>query len=98
MDDESGTTEGPATTSEESTDGGETDGGSSGEPPEPLEPVELTVIEEVTFYDGYAGTVDHPVPEGIIRHSNALYGTKLSDEELDSIQSALSMRVYIGAL
>ena len=79
------------------TDASETDAGTTGEPP-PLDPVELTVIKEVTFYDGYAETVDEPVPEGIIRHSNALYGTKLSEEELASIQSALSMRVYIGAL
>ena len=64
----------------------------------PPEPVTLTLIEEVVFYDGYAGTVDEPVPEGIIRHSNALYATKLAGDDLASIQDTLNMRVYIGAL
>ena len=64
----------------------------------PPEPVELELIKQVVFYDGYAGTVDEPVPDGIIRHSNALYATKLEDGELESIQNTLDMRVYIGAL
>ena len=64
----------------------------------PPEPVSLTLIEEVVFYDGYAATVDEPVPEGIVRHSNALYATKLADDDLASIQNTLNMRVYIGAL
>ncbi len=108
-DPETSTSEGGTSTGEESateaestsaggeTDASETDAGTTGEPP-PLDPVELTVIKEVTFYDGYAETVDEPVPEGVIRHSNALYATKLSDEELASIQGVLTMRVYIGAL
>ncbi len=86
-------TEGTATDTGTDTDAAETD--DTGPPPEP---VSLTLIEEVVFYDGYAGTVDEPVPEGIIRHSNALYATKLAGDDLDAIQSTLTMRVYIGAL
>ncbi|MEM7157899.1 MAG: peptide-N-glycosidase F-related protein [Myxococcota bacterium] len=70
---------------------------SSGEP-EPLDPLSMTIISEVIFYDGYAGVVDEPVADGIIRHSNALYGTQLTDNQLDSIQSTLNMDVWIGAL
>lgn len=71
---------------------------SSGGPVEPPEPQTLTVIPGVTFYDGYAEVVDEPVPDGIIRHNNALYATRLTEDELAAIQPALSMDVWIGAL
>ena len=71
---------------------------SSGEPDEPLDPVSLTIIAEVVFYDGYAAVVDEPVADNIIRHSNSLYGTRLTESQLASIQSTLNMDVWIGAL
>jgi hypothetical protein len=73
--------------------------GESGETGEPLEPVEMMeVFAEVVFYDGYAETVDEPVPDGIIRHNNALYATKLSEEQLGAIQNTLTMDIFVGAL
>ncbi|MCA9686127.1 MAG: hypothetical protein KC457_28400, partial [Myxococcales bacterium] len=55
-------------------------------------------MEEVVFYDGYAATVDEPVPEGVVRHSNSLLATKLSDEQLDQIQTTIKLGVIVGAL
>jgi hypothetical protein len=69
----------------------------TGEPPAP-EPELLWVLEDIVFYDGYAGTVDEPVPEGVIRHSNALHAIKLTDEQLASIQTTLKIGVIVGAL
>lgn len=83
-----GTTAGSDTVASESE-------GESGPPPDPLT---LQLFDEVVFYDGYAGLVDAPVPEGILRLSNALYTRRLSDSELDKIQTALRMDVVIGAL
>ena len=62
------------------------------------EPVTLKFIEEVIFYDGYAGVVDEPVAAGIIRHRNDLYAKRLSEDDLAAIQDTLSLEVYIGAL
>ena len=89
---------------DETGDGGETgdgDGDETGDGDgdgEPLEPVTITVFDEVTYYDGYAGIVDEPVPEGAIRHSNALYARPLSDAQLDSLQRTLKIGVVVGAL
>ncbi len=92
----------PADVSTGSSDGGQettsepdTDTEDTGEP---LEPVRMEIFQEVVFYDGYAETVDEPVPAGAIRHNNALYATRLSEGQLDSIQSTLTMEVYVGAL
>ncbi len=86
------TTDGTTT---DDTDTGGTDTDDTSPPPEQLS---LTLLDEVTFYDGYAAIVDEPVPEGVIRHSNALYAAKLGGDDLAAIQNTLDMRVYIGAL
>lgn len=58
-----------------------------------------TIYDEVVFYDGYAGTVDEPVPPGVTRISNAVYTTKLSNEMVGNLSlGSLSMDVTIGAL
>lgn len=84
LDDGSGTTEDPET------------GSSTG--PVDLPPANLLLMESVIFYDGYAQTVDEPVPEGLVRLSNALYATRLTDEMLAVIQPNLQMQVLIGAM
>lgn len=96
-------TSGTPTTGDTQTTGSETTAadetthsGSSGEGPPP-EPVVLTLMDEVIFYDGYARTVDEPVPEGIIRHSNSLHATRLTDEQRDMLQSTLTIGVIVGA-
>jgi len=84
-------TESGTDTDESDTDATDTD--------EPIpDPVMMQLFDEVVFYDGYAGVVDEPVPEGVIRHRNSLYAIKFTDEQLDSIQTGLEMGVIIGAL
>lgn len=70
---------------------------STGEAPPP-EPEIFWVMEDIVFYDGYAATVDEPIPEGVIRHSNSLVATRLTDEQLAKFQNTLKIGVIIGAL
>lgn len=57
----------------------------------------LTVFDEIRFYDGYAGVVNQPVPNGIIRHRNDLYAKKLSATELLAFGSTMSLNITIKA-
>lgn len=58
-----------------------------------------TIYDEVIFYDGYAGTVNEPVQDGVTRINNAVYTTKLSNEMVGNLSlGSLSMDVTIGAL
>ena len=84
---------GDSSTGDEPTGGDETTG--DGPPPAPQL---IPVMEDIVFYDGYAGTVDEPVPAGVVRHSNSLNATKLTDEQLASIQTTLDIGVIVGAL
>lgn len=93
---ESTTGEPPSTGSstaaaDETSTGGSTDDGP------PPEPAIMMLMDEVIFYDGYAPTVDEPVPAGIIRHSNALYATRFTEEHRAMLQSTLMMGVVVGA-
>jgi hypothetical protein len=67
-------------------------GGASGKP------VSFTIFDEVVFYDAYADVVNEPVPAGVLRLRNDLFTHKLTEQELGSIQSTLTVRVIIGAL
>jgi hypothetical protein len=64
----------------------------------PPEPLALTVFDEVVFYDGYAGLVSEPVPEGVQRLRNDLITRRLDDAELDAVLDTLALQVVIGAL
>ena len=58
-----------------------------------------TIYDQIVFYDGYASTVDEPVPPGIVRINNARYTTQLSDEMVNNLsEGSLSLDVTIGAL
>ena len=57
----------------------------------------LTVFDEIRFYDGYAGVVNQPVPNGVIRHRNDLYAKKLSAAELLAFGSTMSLNITIKA-
>lgn len=59
---------------------------------------EVVLFNEVIFYDGYAATVNQPVPDGAIRKSNASYVTKLTASQIASISNKLKIQVIIGAL
>lgn len=70
--------------------------GDTGDGPPP-DPVVLTLMEEIVFYDGYAETVDEPVPRGVIRHANSLYATRFTQEQRDLLQDTLMIGVVVGA-
>src|SRR5690606_13115802 len=59
--------------------------------------ISYTVLDEILFYDGYAATVDHPVPDGVIRHRNDLYATRHTDEQLASFGSDVTVNVIVKA-
>ncbi len=79
--------------------GSSSEGGSdssTGELPPP-DPVTMMLMDAVIFYDGYAATVDEPVPEGIVRHSNALVATRFTEEQRAQLQQTLMVGVIVGA-
>ncbi|MGV0831711.1 peptide-N-glycosidase F-related protein [Empedobacter brevis] len=58
-----------------------------------------TIYDRIIFYDGYAATVDEPVPNGVTRMNNAKYTTKLTNDMIHNLSKGmLSMDVTIGAL
>jgi hypothetical protein len=57
----------------------------------------LTVFDQILFYDGYAGVVNQPVPNGVIRHRNDLYAKQLTASQLSSFGDALTLNVSIKA-
>ncbi|MDH7911268.1 peptide-N-glycosidase F-related protein [Winogradskyella sp. SYSU M77433] len=59
---------------------------------------EIMFFDEIVFYDGYAATVNEPVPSGITRVNNASYVTKITDEHISQINEELEIEVIIGAL
>lgn len=66
----------------------------------------MRFFDKVLFFDGYAGLVTDStynavspsaLPSGLIRHRNDLYATKMSDAQLASIGTSLTMNVTIKA-
>ncbi|WP_417356381.1 peptide-N-glycosidase F-related protein [Flavobacterium sp.] len=57
----------------------------------------ITVFDEVLFYDGYAATVDEPVPAGVFRLSNSCFTRKLTNDELALFGNTLTMNIVIKA-
>ncbi|MBK8944802.1 MAG: hypothetical protein IPM32_05950 [Ignavibacteriae bacterium] len=60
-------------------------------------PFTLTIFNEVLYYDGYAATVNEPVPDGILRISNSKYATKFSESDLQKIGNKLNLEIIIKA-
>ena len=59
----------------------------------------VEVFSDVVFYDGYrAEIVDAQKRDGILRHSNSRYATRLEAADLDRLGRDLTLRVEIGAL
>src|SRR4051812_13087029 len=63
---------------------------------------EITVFDDVLFYDGYAAFFTdeefyEPISADIIRFTNANYAKKLTDEQLDAIGNTLQMDVNLEA-
>jgi hypothetical protein len=90
------TTGEPATSEPMTSDPSDTGDSSTGDEPPPKEAV-IKLLEDIIFYDGYAATVDEPIPEGVIRHSNALVATPFTDEHAAQIQKTLQIGVIVGA-
>ncbi|AWI26739.1 hypothetical protein HYN49_13015 [Flavobacterium pallidum] len=58
----------------------------------------LTVFDEILFFDGYAATVSAPTPPpGVIRHRNDLYAKMLTEDELASFGPSVTMNVTVKA-
>lgn len=57
----------------------------------------IRIFDTVLFYDGYAALVSNPVAAGIVRHRNDLVARKITDQELRSIGTSLTMKVRIKA-
>lgn len=94
--DDTGTTT-AETPTEASTGTSDDSSSTSGDGPPPA-PEAFPVLENIVFYDGYAATVDEPIPDGVIRHSNALVATRFTEEMLAKIQTTLTIGVVVGAL
>jgi hypothetical protein len=94
---DSTTSSSPATGSTTATDDTSTTGEGSTDDGPPPEPALMMLMDEVIFYDGYAPTVDEPVPEGVIRHSNSLHATRFTEAHREMLQSTLMLGVIVGA-
>lgn len=59
--------------------------------------VTFTLFNEILFYDGYAETVNEPIPTGIYRISNSKYVTKLTEENTKKIGDKLYLEIIVKA-
>jgi hypothetical protein len=58
----------------------------------------MRVFDAVLFYDGYDPKIyDSALNDGILRHSNSLYATKLTSEQLASFGNQITMQVTVKA-
>ncbi|MFP9100569.1 peptide-N-glycosidase F-related protein [Flavobacterium sp. RHBU_24] len=55
--------------------------------------VTVPVYEDAIYYGMYEGTVSTPVPEGAQRNTNSSYGKKLTEEQIASFGSSLTLNV-----
>jgi len=62
------------------------------------EPATIQLMQEVVFFDGYAGVDQEPLPTGIVRIDNSRITTRLESAALAVIQPHLELEVRIGAL
>jgi len=65
--------------------------------PADSEPPNMTLFDEVVFYDGYAERVTELHHSGIKRISNSRYITKLTESEIEAIGNSLELEIRIGA-
>jgi len=65
--------------------------------PTTSEPPNMTLFDEVVFYDGYADRVSEIHHSGIRRLSNSTYISKLTESEIAAIGDTLELEIIIGA-
>lgn len=58
----------------------------------------VEVYDNAVFYGMYQGTVDTPVPTGAVRHNNTSYGIKLTEEQIASFGSTLTLNIQAASL
>lgn len=59
---------------------------------------QLTVFNNIVFYDGYAETTNLPTPAGVVRLDNSRYAKKLQTNDISNVLNTLSLSVTINAL
>jgi len=60
--------------------------------------VTLQVYDDAVFYGMYQATVDEPLPANAIRHNNTSYGVKLTEGQIASFGSSLTLNVNASSL
>jgi hypothetical protein len=58
----------------------------------------IDVLDQVTYFDGYASLVSDPLPAGILRLRNDLITRKLTSQEIQQIGTNLRVKVTVKAL
>lgn len=58
----------------------------------------ISLYEDAVFYSMYEGVVSQPLPEGAQRNSNSSYGIKLTDDQIASLGSSLTLNVRAASL
>ncbi len=58
----------------------------------------VQVYDNAVFYGMYQSTVDTPVPTGAIRHNNTSYGIKLTEEQIATFGSTLTLNINAASL
>lgn len=62
------------------------------------QPVRMQIFDEVLFYDGYNSHVfDSALNDGVLRHNNALYAVKLTEEQLSQIGDWVTIDITVKA-
>lgn len=61
------------------------------------EPYSVQVYEDAVYYGMYEGTVNTPVPEGAQRNNNTSYGKKLTEDQIASFGSTLTLNVLAAS-
>lgn len=64
----------------------------------PTAPISLTVFKDILFFDGYGPAVSLATPPDVIRHRNDLNAKKLTEQQLRSLGSSLTMHVTVKAV
>ncbi len=57
----------------------------------------INLFQNAVYYDGYAGRIDSPLPQGWLRHRNDLIARRLSTSELMTLGSSLTLNISIKA-
>ena len=57
----------------------------------------IKMFDEILFYDGYAETVNEPVPDGVIRLRNSRYIKQIPESFIENLNPKLDMEIIVKA-